>query len=274
MLGGNGGQHFTRKRSSCLTKQVRKKPRTSIVGPSPSVFSACVSPKPLDARPQKPDKIPTPDVDAEGSGTQNKSINILKIPVSSPSAAFLFSATQPQQPNSTSSSSMASVNREGSTTLKRVREALDYNRSAHTLDFSMRATKGRKQAPQPGGKKRGPEEQLLPSAKTLSLFSSGDVRTSLGSNRLSEYIQRGVIPSSTHERVPSRKRDARVLSEQHDSTCQQQPSAALLGLSLDGGGASSGAGGEASVNPTHERSHVCASVVFPPKVSRLTQQGR
>jgi hypothetical protein len=149
-----------------------------------------------------------------------------------------FSATQPQQPNSTSSSSMASVNREGSTTLRRVREALDYNRSVHTLDFSMRATKGRKQAPQPGGKKRGPEEQLLPSAKTISFFSSGDVRTSLGSNRLSEYIQRGVIPSSTHERVPSRKRDARVLSEQHDSTCQQQPRAALLGLSCPwmGGG--------------------------------------
>jgi hypothetical protein len=83
----------------------------------------------------------------------------------------------------------------------------------------------------------------LLSAKTFSPFSSGDVRTSLGSNRLSEYIQRGVIPSSTYERVPSRKRDARVLSEQHDSTCQQQPSAALLGLNLDGGGLAVGLGG-------------------------------
>ena len=110
------------------------------------------------------------------------------------------------------------------------------------------------------------------------LCTRGDVRPCLGTSRLSDYTQRGVISANflaAPKQAPSRKRPAETLDELNGSSCYQRPSAASSGVPFGGGwGACSGSGGAGDLTPENEVNHVNPRVVFPAKVSRLTKQGR
>ena len=260
VLGAIVGTTFSshaRKRKDCFTRQVRKKPRT--LSSATRAPISCINIGGFDA--------PVADADSKDCGASSKIALPTSMTILEPTQPFCFAPSSGERGTETNCSA----------SLKRVREALDHNRSKQVLEsFSTRATKGCRKAKSPSGKKRVLEEQLLPQAKHTHFIGS-DVCPSLGSSRLSSYIQRGVIPANflfAQKQAPSRKRPAEALNELDGSPCYKQPSAASSGASLGVGGASSGSGAAGNLTPKNEENHVNPRSVFPPKVSRLTRQGR